>query len=55
MITTYEQILQEGRQEGLQAGKIRSAERMLERGYPVQDVLEINELELEDLKKAGLV
>ena len=51
MITTYEQILQEGRQEG----KIRSAERMIERGYPIQDVLEINELELEDLKQAGLV
>ena len=63
MITTYEQILregeqigrQEGRQEGKRESKIHTARRMLERGYPIQDVLEINELELEDLKLVGLV
>ena len=57
-----EQALKEGKEEGLAEGlaegiekgqkkeKINNARRMLEKGYPIEDIAEITELTEEEIK-----
>lgn len=50
-----EKGIQQGMQQGVQQGKLEDARKMLEKGYPVADVLEITGLTEADLSQAGLV
>ena len=47
--------LEEAKKEGIKEGKLEDARIMLEKGYPLTDILEITGLSQKQLKKAGLL
>ncbi len=59
IMSTATQIEQKGIEKGIEKGKIEgklaAARAMLEKGYPLTDVLEIADLTEEQLRQAGLV
>ena len=59
MITTYEQILQEGRQEGKQEGirekELEVARKALENGFTLEDIQKLTGLSRADLIHAGVL
>ena len=62
-MTTAEKLRKQGKQEGLEEGleegekkgkqeaKLEDARRMLEKGYPIEDVCEITGLSLDEVEK----
>ena len=59
MVTTYEQILREGRKEGIregeQRGKLEVARNALNNGFTLDDVHKLTGLSREDLIHAGVI
>jgi predicted transposase/invertase (TIGR01784 family) len=45
----YQEILREGEQRGLLKGKLEVAQKLLERGLPISEVISITGLSAEDL------
>ena len=59
MASTTEQLLKQGREQGREEGreeeKLETARRMMKKGLPVTDILEITGLSAEKLQNAGLI
>ena len=51
IMTTAEKLRKQGRQEGKQEGKLEDARRMLEKGYPLEDIREITGLSRDEVEK----
>ncbi len=53
--TILKQGIEKGKNEGILEGKLKDARKMHEKGFSLEDIIDITELSEEDLKKAGIV
>lgn len=51
LISVADQILEKGKKEGKKEGKIDAARKMLEKGYSIEEIIEITGLSKEELKE----
>ena len=49
-----EEAEKKGREKGIEKGKLEAARSMSEKGYPLDDIIEITGLTKEQLKNAGI-
>ena len=55
IMTTAERLLEEGRKQGIEKGKMETARRMMEAGAPLDDILKFTGLSREKLREAGIL
>ena len=50
-MTVAEQLIEEGKKEGIKEAKIEDARKMLIKKYPIEDIADITGLTMEEIKK----
>ena len=51
----YDMVKEEGIEEGAKKNQLEVAQRMLEKNYPLKDILEVTGLTEYELRQAGLL
>ena len=54
-MTIVQEFIKEGEIKGKLEGKLEAARKMLNKGFTIEDILEITELCREDLINAGMI